>query len=1323
MKTQLICIITTSLVTLSLVWADNPPEGGDLIEVLDSRPSIPEEVEVTLDEPVCPGDEIDLSGYVEYVEGSFRITDEATKEEDCGSGSIPVSIPHDLVPILKVPDDADAAKDASPMAVDTDWYWEFEDGCDGLIEDDGLQTLIVTYFLPESAAEAVSSDDYDASCLKLPFNVKTGHSEENKCANEEFEWSDSEGKITFGSNPAEESEVDIDQPFVKPGESREVDIKAKYIGPGCVDPKEADPLEIQLVELDFYANETKEENDDVIFTYLSSEAQSAAEKEVLYWVPVQIITSQDCELELKFEANNLYFYKGDDPNETDTDPSLENTLEESFNDGDIIYIGTKEIGAGSQSYTVQGDLGTGYKDAPEEKELTLIPVDVDIDGNNNNATDTPDRSDDEEAKDRLAAGSSPSADDPGKILMANTGDKDSDGVPDFADGLTEFKDDGVKLSSLESDYVEVPDLVPVVLQLDKGDHVTWQDVKVKITYEASAPGGITRTGSAGAYTYAPAEGSLRIWKTNSDGRQFSGDALNPVRNVDSVSSGGDFVDSEEEYTAADLGFTEDKTEINLYLEAIKVSESVRDQEILIEVDFDGDVGDVGFVQVAKLHPTIIGLQLVKVEEGDVLTDVSNIELSTPSPEVSINALSVNNLDSSSDGDSIIGDINLSGSLTSALSNLISASDGGTIDNVSVYLNGSEEPIGIISNTVSKSTNTNSISSPFPFSATFSDILTNIEFTEGVNVITVEATDPLSGASGITEYSVNVEATYNPGKVPPGVAFPPTQIVETRIETEINLDFDQELSPTEIDAITATIINDDGNVDVVRVLTETGVDTNSFISENGDFQVDVTSITPAGPLVIDRHISVDVRHDNLYPFTDGYVGSHTTFFLGDTAKISIIYETSEVITDISSLAEYGYTVYDITSETPELTKESNPGVLNAFLTELKGPKDLLATIESIDIGEEARTALEFGNNARYFVKSLTSPIPQINVFQAWKIASNEDLSTEEKTLEVLQLLAADLTDELKFRLGFAHGVLDGGIDTVIGLKDLVVSAGKLVINTSAPKLIVRFASGDTFEEERRAAAAAATTARQLGEFMWQVNQDLTGSTLAMLLEYNGYDDEAAMLYSQTGDSHMELLSIAAELIVALMEEYNRSDKQEQGYYCGRAAFEIATLFIGWTKLGQVGKLTKLNFLTELQKIPFFAAGGKGAPAFANISALIQKLTTTKMCFVAGTLVMTADGMIPIEQIRPGDIVWSKCEFTQVEDWKPVVDTFVTHPSELIHLAVDYDGDYKADDTIVGTGEHPFYLTNREKKGFFEMRALKRYDQLVLARGKSAQVLSL
>jgi hypothetical protein len=88
-------------------------------------------------------------------------------------------------------------------------------------------------------------------------------------------------------------------------------------------------------------------------------------------------------------------------------------------------------------------------------------------------------------------------------------------------------------------------------------------------------------------------------------------------------------------------------------------------------------------------------------------------------------------------------------------------------------------------------------------------------------------------------------------------------------------------------------------------------------------------------------------------------------------------------------------------------------------------------------------------------------------------------------------------------------------------------------------------------------------------------------------------------------------------------------------------------------------------------------------------------------------------------------------TQVQTWKPVVETTVTHPQELWHVQFTLPPPADAGmgtgvrvEEIVCTGEHPFYArSNRGPPGFVEARSLCVGDALTLAAGGEAAVVSM
>ena len=72
-----------------------------------------------------------------------------------------------------------------------------------------------------------------------------------------------------------------------------------------------------------------------------------------------------------------------------------------------------------------------------------------------------------------------------------------------------------------------------------------------------------------------------------------------------------------------------------------------------------------------------------------------------------------------------------------------------------------------------------------------------------------------------------------------------------------------------------------------------------------------------------------------------------------------------------------------------------------------------------------------------------------------------------------------------------------------------------------------------------------------------------------------------------------------------------------------------------------------------------------------------------CFVAGTLVQTIDGAIPIEQIEEGEFVLSEDPETGDVTYKRVLETYVNDTYELVHLTIDGE-------EIVSAPGHPYYV---------------------------------
>ena len=102
-----------------------------------------------------------------------------------------------------------------------------------------------------------------------------------------------------------------------------------------------------------------------------------------------------------------------------------------------------------------------------------------------------------------------------------------------------------------------------------------------------------------------------------------------------------------------------------------------------------------------------------------------------------------------------------------------------------------------------------------------------------------------------------------------------------------------------------------------------------------------------------------------------------------------------------------------------------------------------------------------------------------------------------------------------------------------------------------------------------------------------------------------------------------------------------------------------------------------------------------------------------CFIAGTKVLTDSGQKNIEDIEVGDQVLAYDEETGVTAYKPVLHLFRNTTKEWYHIQA-------ADEEIICTGEHPFYVIG---KGFIKASELKRRDKLLNAHAAVALIDSI
>lgn len=105
-----------------------------------------------------------------------------------------------------------------------------------------------------------------------------------------------------------------------------------------------------------------------------------------------------------------------------------------------------------------------------------------------------------------------------------------------------------------------------------------------------------------------------------------------------------------------------------------------------------------------------------------------------------------------------------------------------------------------------------------------------------------------------------------------------------------------------------------------------------------------------------------------------------------------------------------------------------------------------------------------------------------------------------------------------------------------------------------------------------------------------------------------------------------------------------------------------------------------------------------------------MTTTMKCFVAGTLVLTANGLVVIESIKAGDWVYAADEGSLNISPQPVLETYIRETSNLVHITVNGE-------TIISTVDHPYYVKG---KGFVSAERLWIGAELVDNNGNTLSI---
>ena len=134
-----------------------------------------------------------------------------------------------------------------------------------------------------------------------------------------------------------------------------------------------------------------------------------------------------------------------------------------------------------------------------------------------------------------------------------------------------------------------------------------------------------------------------------------------------------------------------------------------------------------------------------------------------------------------------------------------------------------------------------------------------------------------------------------------------------------------------------------------------------------------------------------------------------------------------------------------------------------------------------------------------------------------------------------------------------------------------------------------------------------------------------------------------------------------------------------------AYDVYRLFTdGRKNLGD--NLTNLGLDVVGAAVPFLTGLGAGRRALQHGDDVMDAARRAPQCFVAGTLVQTAGGARPIEEVREGDRVLSWDERSGRVEYQRVTRTFVRRAEALVSVTIE--GEENA--PLGTTEEHPFYV---------------------------------
>ncbi len=219
------------------------------------------------------------------------------------------------------------------------------------------------------------------------------------------------------------------------------------------------------------------------------------------------------------------------------------------------------------------------------------------------------------------------------------------------------------------------------------------------------------------------------------------------------------------------------------------------------------------------------------------------------------------------------------------------------------------------------------------------------------------------------------------------------------------------------------------------------------------------------------------------------------------------------------------------------------------------------------------------------------------------------------------------------------------------------------------------------------------------------------------------------YRTASPETLLVLDMVDPVVKTIVEELDSLTIKEKAHLIGRVnglvTFEVL-LSVATSGAGTAVKAGKVSeFLYDMSKFKFvtkYDSTGKITATLQKFADRLAIVLNTRVCFVAGTLVSTAEGFKPIEELKVGDLVLTRNEFADGEetdnDHQPVTELITTHPSELLELTLS---DGESEETLTTTANHPFY--SLDTKSFVHADQLEESSRVASADGQPLTVTAI